>query len=298
MEVSGKRLLRLYTRKTNIEHYHDRPKSGDEDYSDDKSRARSGDPDFIIVLAPGAFLRWYEARNDFNILCHALYERVLIPRQFSTTDNNKYTIHWLGYGLPEAPYPIWNTVYRSVDTLTQGIDILLRRYRTSKVLCIGHSLGGVVLLRWAITRSQDLVNRVQAIITLNSPLHGLDELLEIYQEEFAEKGGSFMGTDYPPPIAIDLERTSPVISSIVSYEGRSPVNHQLHVTTSNDPIVPPGIATLEYATDDTVELLDVNSEEDYLIHTDALNSQVFIDTVVDKINQVLGDYRETADVNK
>lgn len=309
MEVLNKHLLRLITKVSDNKHLRDSRESENIEDSQDKTKADSGGPDFIIVLAPGAFLRWYEARNDFNFLCKALYERVLIPGESSISTNKKYTytIHWLGYGIPEAPYPIGNTVYKSVDTLTKGMDILLQRYPSSKVVCIGHSLGGLVLLSWAISRSQskrererNLVKRVQSIITLNSPLRGLNEFMEIYQENFGAKNALFMGRDFPPPIALDLQTTSSIIDSIVNFGEECPVKHLLNVTTHNDPIVPPGIATVSYATEVPIELMDVNviSKKEYLIHTDALKSQVFIDTVIKVIDQILDQYSSKADINK
>jgi pimeloyl-ACP methyl ester carboxylesterase len=140
----------------------------------------------------------------------------------------------------------WNAPYTKADTLrgiTDGITNLMeiygKAYPNAKFHIIAHSLGGVVTLD-AMVRSPFLRERTNAIITVDSPIRGIEDPKLLAGAVLAEPfcGAKFTGEEVVGfRVWDDLYARGPTIGQIAadSWKGLVVVN----MANTKDLIVPP-----------------------------------------------------------
>lgn len=90
--------------------------------------------------------------------------------------NTAISVEDFSYGYPDMTYGLCatnQTVEASAGRLEAQVQDIVRNHPNARLMLVGHSLGGVIALRWAaVEGTPALVGRTAAIVTLDSPLQG------------------------------------------------------------------------------------------------------------------------------
>jgi len=127
----------------------------------------------VVLLLRG----WNSTSTDetFPSLAPAL-ERVGTAPQV----NPAVRVEYYSYRYPEPSYTRCDTnqsITTSAAVLQQQLQDLASRYPSARFLLVGHSLGGVIAVHWAVAEgTPELLTRTAAIVTFDSPLQGIGEI--------------------------------------------------------------------------------------------------------------------------
>jgi pimeloyl-ACP methyl ester carboxylesterase len=94
--------------------------------------------------------------------------------------NRAVSVEEFSYRYPEMTYERCDTnqsLAASRDRLNAQLQDLATRHSNARFLVVGHSLGGVIATYWAANNpSPELLRRTAGVVTLSSPLRGVNEV--------------------------------------------------------------------------------------------------------------------------
>jgi pimeloyl-ACP methyl ester carboxylesterase len=127
----------------------------------------------VVVMLRG----WNSASGDPSFA-----EIVPVLERLGTAPeiNRAVSVEEFSYRYPEVTYERCDTnqsLAASRDRLNAQLQDLATRHPSARFLVVGHSLGGVIATYWAASApSPELLRRTAGVVTLSSPLRGVNEV--------------------------------------------------------------------------------------------------------------------------